>query len=335
MTRSRHNSKPNKMHDEVRASTDRNAIFAAALAPLRRAPQTERGYAADFRVLTAFLHGRGESEAIPVDPKLVAAFIAAESRPDQRPGQERPARALSTLHRRLAAIRWYHALDGQVDPTKDQSVRDALHEARVRLGHISVGTKHPLMRKDVDRILRQIPGDTHAGRRDRAVLLTALATTLRRSELVAVDVRDLRFVPEGMLVRVASTGDESLAIAHGAAPDRCAVHAMTAWLERAEIHDGPVFRRVRAGDNLTDERLSDKAVARIVKARAHEAGLDPRVLAAHSLRSGGVAAADAIRRDGRQLSRLSRFAGANAYGSYVRRHDAFADSVQILKSHSD
>src|ERR1035438_1615424 len=56
------------------------------------------------------------------------------------------------------------------------------------------------------------------------------------------------------------------------AENRCAVRALGAWLQAAGIHRSPVFQQMRRGDTVTDQRLSDQAVALIVKRRAQGAG---------------------------------------------------------------
>jgi hypothetical protein len=68
----------------------------------------------------------------------------------------------------------------------------------------------------------------------------------------------------------------------------CAVRALRAYLEASGIHRGPVVRRMRRGDTLTEDQLSDQSVALIVKRRAQAAGVPPhaalRALAARRLR---------------------------------------------------
>ena len=44
------------------------------------------------------------------------------------------------------------------------------------------------------------------------------------------------------------------------------------WLEAAAIAEGPVFRSIKKGGRVTVERLSNRSVAQIVKARAKAAG---------------------------------------------------------------
>ena len=311
---------------------------AAELVRGRRANATIRAYDADLRALRAYLQDRGQPGDLPVSPLLVAAFVSAESRPDERPGKERPARAIATIERRIAAIGKAHQLAGLEDPTKDQRVRDALTGARRRLRAAPTKEKAALGLEDLDQMLRAIPRDTHAGRRDRALLLTGIAGAFRRSELVALDVDDVRFVPEGMLVSIrrSKTDQEgegaTLAIAYGDRPEFCAVRALRSWLEHAKIGAGPIFRRIRAGDRLTPDRLTDRSVALIVKRHAQPIGLDPELFAGHSLRSGGITAAVREGHDERELARLSRHRNMDVLRGYIRRESAFEDAAQVLVS---
>jgi site-specific recombinase XerD len=312
--------------------------YGADLVRGRRAKSTVRAYDSDLRVLFAYLHDRGQPDTLPVEPLLVVAFIASEARPDTRDGHRRPARAVSTIERRLAAIGKAHQLSGLEDPTKDQRVRDALTGARRKLGIAPTNAKAPLELEALDHMLRRIPISTHAGRRDRALLLVGIACTVRRSELVALDREDIEFVPEGMLVSIRrSKGDqegegETLAIAYGDRVDLCAVRALQTWLAGASIHTEAIFRRVRAGDQLTTERLGDRSVALIVKKHAAPVGLDTSILAGHSLRIGGITAAAQDGNDERALARLSRHKDLGVLRGYIRRANAFEDAAQVLTS---
>ena len=144
------------------------------------------------------------------------------------------------------------------------------------------------------RLLAELDTSTLAGLRDQALLLLGFAAALRRSELVALDVEHLAFTTaRGLLVTIASSKtDQERAGATVAVPyararnNRCAVRALRAWLQAAGIHRGPVFRRMRRGDTLSAERLTDQSVALIIKRRAKAAGLGPEQLSGHSLRAG-------------------------------------------------
>lgn len=121
---------------------------------------------------------------------------------------------------------------------------------------------------------------------------------MRRSELVALDVGDVQFEPWGMLVSIRKPEASHLASRALAVRSNdsalCAVQALQAWLHGAGIQAGPIFRRVRKGDHITEQRLTDRSVATIVKTRAREAGIAANAvdrLSGHSLRSGGLTAA--------------------------------------------
>src|SRR5205823_5956726 len=101
-------------------------------------------------------------------------------------------------------------------------------------------------------MLRDLPRNL-LGVRDRALLLVGFAGAFRRSELVAVDVSDLRFGTEGLLITIrrSKTDQEGsgrdVAIPHGAYELTCPVRAMRQWLDSAGIAEGPVFRPCRGG----------------------------------------------------------------------------------------
>ena len=187
-------------------------------------------------------------------------------------------------------------------------------------------------------MLAAIPTTTHAGRRDRALLLLGLAGALRRSELVAIDCAHIRREAEGMILTIPhSKGDqlgagEQISIAIGDRADLCAVRAVEAWRTAAGIRIGPLFVRVRKGDQLTTERLSDRAVALIVKARAQAVHLDPTLLAGHSLRSGGITEARRNGHDEQEIAKLSRHRNMDILRGYIRAADSFEGRAQVLRS---
>lgn len=132
------------------------------------------------------------------------------------------------------------------------------------------------------------------GLRDRALMTLGFAGGFRRSELVALDCADLKFVSEGLeaLVRRSKTDQEGVGltkvIAFGADPSTCPVRASKDWLELAGIVDGPVFRPINRHEQLSNKRLTDFAVAVIIKRTAKKAGLPTPQLSGHSLRAGFV-----------------------------------------------
>ena len=141
------------------------------------------------------------------------------------------------------------------------------------------------------RTSRRLP-DTPIGARDRALLLVGFAGGFRRSELVGIDVEHVEPMPNGIAVLLPKSKTDqrgrsrSVGILYGEDPATCPVTALETWLTAASNTAGPVFRAVDRHGNVASERLSAGSVACIVKRAAQQAGLNPEVLAGHSLRSG-------------------------------------------------
>jgi integrase len=148
--------------------------------------------------------------------------------------------------------------------------------------------------------VRALPQATLWGVRDRAVLLIGFAGAFRRSELVALDLVDIKVNPAGVeiLIRRSKTDQQGAGRELGIPRSRqrsatCPVAALEAWLEivKSPVHlaggpsDEPLFRAIDHG-RLTDHRLSGEAIAEIVKRAATRIGIDPKTVAGHSLRSG-------------------------------------------------
>ena len=165
--------------------------------------------------------------------------------------------------------------------------------------------------------------------RDRALLLIGFAGAFRRSELVALDVEDVEEVPEGLRVTIrrSKTDREDLgavvALPRGSVA--CPVAAFRAWIRAAGITAGPVFRPVAKGERLQNVRLTDRSVAKIVKAHAVRVGLDPTAFAGHSLRSGFLTSAAARGASIFKMADQSRHRSMDTLRGYVRDAEIFKD----------
>jgi integrase len=130
------------------------------------------------------------------------------------------------------------------------------------------------------------------GERDRALLLVCFAGAFRRSELVSLDVADVSFTRDGLVIRLrrSKTDQEgegrTIGIPYGSRPMTCPVRALKEWLDFSGITAGPLFRPVNRHGQVLATRLSDRGVARVVQRAAAAAGLDPTDVAGHSLRAG-------------------------------------------------
>jgi integrase len=150
--------------------------------------------------------------------------------------------------------------------------------------------KAPVLTADVRKMVDALPAGA-IGVRDRALLLLGFAAALRRSELVGLDVGDVQETTDGLVVRIrkSKTDQEGagrlVGVPYGSAPATCPVRALRAWLEfRCDV-DPALFRHID-WHGKQHKRLTDKAVARLVKRAADRVGIDPATVAGHSLRAG-------------------------------------------------
>jgi site-specific recombinase XerD len=167
------------------------------------------------------------------------------------------------------------------------------------------------------------------GLRDCALLLLGFAGAFRRSELVALDVADLRFCDGGLLVTIrrSKTDQEGLGATIAIVPGwtACPIRAVSAWITAAKISDGPLFRPVTRTGKISNRQLSGRAVAEIVKKYARCAGLKAADFSGHSLRSGFVTSAAARGASIFKMMDVSRHKSVDTLRGYVRDAEIFRD----------
>jgi integrase len=239
----------------------------------------------------------------------------------------------ATIARALAALSQAHKVAGYDSPREHRVVREVHAGIRRTLGTAQKG-KAPLM---PEHLRGAAAADAErpdlAGMRDRALLAVGFAGGFRRSALVGLDVADLAFGAEGVAIttRRDKTDQEgaggALGLCYGATAATCPVRTLRAWLDAAGITEGPVFRAVDVRGRVSAERLSDRAVALIVKAAAERAGLEPRAYAGHSLRAGLATAAARAGKSDRAIMRATGHKSRAMVDRYVREAELFADTA--------
>jgi integrase len=167
-------------------------------------------------------------------------------------------------------------------------------------------------------------------KRDRALLSFGLASAMRRSELCALEVRDLELVPGSglrVLIRRSKTDQagegQTIAIPFGS--KLRPVEHVTAWLEAAAITEGPVFRSVTLGGKLGAGPLTGWTVSEVIKKHCVRIGLDPAVYAGHSLRSDFVTEAVEANAPLLKICETTRHKSLSMLQVYSRRRDLFVD----------
>ena len=127
-----------------------------------------------------------------------------------------------------------------------------------------------LSRDEVIALLAACTADaTPAGVRDAALLLLLLATGLRRSEAVALDVADYAPATGALKVREGKGRKDRMVYVEAPA----AAAALADWQVVRGTTAGPLFVRAARGGHLTTKRMTDQAVALILERRAGQAGV--------------------------------------------------------------
>jgi integrase len=127
--------------------------------------------------------------------------------------------------------------------------------------------------------------------RERALLCVAYETLARRGELVALEVRDTDFHPDGTgqaLIRRGKT--DAMGRGRVAYLSRETVKWLKIWLEHAKIDEGPIFRRLIGRDEI-GSALHPGSIAPIMKRVAQWIGMPARFVAevsGHSTRVGAA-----------------------------------------------
>jgi len=257
---------------------------------------TRRGYARDLAAFQIWCQARAVM-ALPAAPQTLAAYLADLALTD------RPA----TIGRKLAAIAVAHRDAGLESPTEHGMVKRTLAGIRREKGTAPC-QKAALLVDDLRRMVAPL-GASLLDRRDRALLLLGFAAALRRSELVALRVGDVRFEEEGLVLtlRRSKTNQEgrleTIAVAYGSEPTTCPVRALRAWLAAAGLVEGALFVGLTPQGGLRSVALGDRMVAHVVKRRCKAVGMDPELVAGHSLRRGFATAAARAKKPDRMIKR--------------------------------
>jgi integrase len=293
---------------------------------------TLKAYAKDWAQFARWCRMRG-AEPLPSSPKLIGLYIADLAAPQGKA----PALCVSSIERRLSGLGWGYAQRGQAMDRKDRHIATVL--AGIRRKHARPPVqKEAILPEDIRDMLATLPHDLR-GLRDRAILLIGFAGGLRRSEIVSLDFgKDdtpdsggwVQVLEDGALITLrGKTGWREVEIGRGSSDQTCPVHALSQWLHYGRIDFGPLFVAVsRNGLKATQDRLSDKHVARLIKQTVEDAGLRPelskadrlRLYSGHSLRAGLASSAEV---DERYIQKQLGHASAEMTRRYQRRRDRF------------
>ena len=227
-------------------------------------------------------------------------------------------------------VRQQHRHEGLPPPSArdtHQLIADTLSGIRREQRARPTRKKAAIGAKDLAGMIARVDGMNTRAVRDRAILALGLAAALRRSELVALQLADIQLVEQGLtvFVRHSKTDQEGegATIAVPAGKVLRPVAHLNAWLQIRGGAPGPLFTRVGPRGEFTMEAMSDRSIARLVKRHARAQGLDPDMIAGHSLRAGFLTEAARTRASLAKMQEVSRHKSVKVLLGYVRSAEMF------------
>lgn len=259
---------------------NREARLKAAVVSIReqnKSANTKRAYEKSFDDFVDWCRAY-EREYLPASNETLTLYLTDISK----------AYARSTIEIRLAAINYFHIFNNLASPTKDPSVKEYLKGIRRSISGEQI-QKKPLLLDTLRGICDSL-GYSLLDKRDKALLLLGFAGAFRRSELVALNRSDLEFETAGLRVtiRKSKVDQQGRGRQIGIPASRTSVlDSVKEWLAVNQGSDNPLplFRSLDRHGNL-GARLSAQSVAKIIKKRCSELGIDPDNFSGHSLRAG-------------------------------------------------
>lgn len=277
-------------------------------AGLSGAVSSQRAYTSDLTQLIAWCETSGQP-SLPLSPVALVQYMTLLAR----------TKKMATIQRHMASIARYHRLQGYDSPTTNEQFKVFLNGLKSKK---TVRQKQApdFSLKELRRAVDALE-DSPTGLRNRAILLLGFTGAFRRSELVALDVEHVLIDETGMVLRLERSktnqfGEvEEKAVSFAREGEYCPIRALQAWLEVLEKTSGPLFVRIRKGQRLTDDRLSDEWINRLVQ--QYLGG----VYTAHSLRASFVTIAKSNGADDREVMNQTGHRTTTMIGRYDRRRN--------------
>jgi integrase len=222
--------------------------------------------------------------------------------------------APATANRALSALRGVLRACRRLGLLSADDERAAGDVAPVRGSRLPAG--RALALAELAALLRACAADAGpAGRRDAALLAVGYGAGLRRAELVGLDLADYDRAEGALTIRRGKGNKERRVYLP---PD--AGRLLDVWLRRRRGWAGPIFVALARGPTVLRRRLAPATVARILQARAAQAGV--AACTPHDLRRSCISDLLDAGEDLATVQRLAGHASPETTARYDRRGDA-------------
>lgn len=301
-----------------------NAEIAAARGyrAQAKAVNTLRAYTSDWNQFEGWCDERSVGP-LPARPEAVATYLASLAV---------KGKADTTIGRHLAAIGWKHRQEGLVPPVQRDDrmvIADTLAGIRREARSRPSARKAAITASELAAMIAAAEGQGTRTIRDRAIMALGLAAALRRSELVALELRDVEMVDNGLklTLRHSKTDQEGegQVIAVPSGKKLKPVERLNTWLALRGGTEGPLFYQIDPQGRLTNNPMSDRSIARLIQKYAGIVGLDPEKVGGHSLRAGFLTEASRAGATIAKMQEVSRHKKVEVLLGYVRTAELFED----------
>ena len=306
------------------------ALQSAGIAPLSNRYQiaatsenTRRAYQADIR------HYETWGGQLPATTEAILRYLHAF------------AETLNprTLSRHITALKQWHRYQHFPDPTDAPIVSKTL-TGIARIHGKPKEKAPPLLPQHLIKIAEYLSTEsTLAACRDNALLQVGFLGAFRRSELVAICIEDINWQSPGIEILIPKSKTDQLnagqyCVIPNGNEQLCAVRTLKTWLEKAEIKNGFVFRRIYRGNKISDLNIAADSVNEILKKHATASGIENGTsFSSHSMRRGLATSAS---RDGVSLPAIMRQGRWKQVGTvmeYIEAAQRFVENAagQVLQ----
>lgn len=284
-----------------------------------KAENTKRAYQSDWQQFASWCKEH-KLQDLPASPETVSYYITYLG----------GLYKASSIKRKMVVISQRHETAGFQNPVKSSLVKGVWTGIQREIGIREEG-KEPLWLQDLRRMIDSIPRNQLIGIRNRALLVVGWAGAMRRSEIVSLNVEDLTFTREGLviLLRKSKTDQagesQEIALPYGSHPLTCPVRSLQDWLDASGIANGAIFRAIDRHGNMKG-RLTPQSVRLIVRKSCENMGLNPSNYGAHSLRSGFCSTAAKAGKTEHQIMRQTRHRKLDSLSRYIKYGTLFEDN---------
>ena len=246
------------------------------------APSTIRAYRADFKDFIHFCRDRN-ANALPTQPHLIVEYICKLTG---------SGRSSASIRRALCGLSAIHKLNRFDDTSKDPDVALEMRRMHRKLGRSS--SQASSINADTLEKMLLATDDSIRGIRDRALLLVAYDTLCRRSELVSLQVKDVknnmknRIETSSILLRKSKTDQDSAG--KWLHLSQRAHQALVEWMKELPKGQEMLFCGLNRALDISPH-IGAGQINRIYKKIAKKAGLDESEIegiSGHSMRVGAA-----------------------------------------------